>query len=226
LSWLIPLAGWRESTAEKRAARRRHEEAADRRARELLKIAVDGKVPESVRITAIKDALDRAGVSARTAIDVDVTAKPYEQLLTNLPRLGGGSRAEWRRSQGIADDSDSHRPTALPAADMSQPMDAEVIDVEQDEVESIAAVLVSLRLSARLRHGHADERKERIALKLVVATFFLLAAYVTVEGIRSLATGEEPESSPLAIGLLIASLIVMPIVAGAKKRSAPNSTTT
>lgn len=85
-------------------------------------------------------------------------------------------------------------------------------------IESIAAVLVSLRLSARLRHGRADERKERIALKLVAATFFLLAAYVTVEGIRSLATGEEPESSPVAIGLLIASLIVMPVLAAAKKR--------
>lgn len=56
-------------------------------------------------------------------------------------------------------------------------------------IESIAAVLVALRLSARLRHGHADERKERIALKLVASTFFLLAGYVTIEGIRSLIGG-------------------------------------
>ncbi|ORV89053.1 cation diffusion facilitator family transporter [Mycolicibacterium iranicum] len=85
-------------------------------------------------------------------------------------------------------------------------------------IESIAAVLVAIRLSARLRHGHADERKERIALKLVASTFFLLAAYVTVEGIRSLVGGEEPESSPLAIGLLVASIIVMPVLAAAKKK--------
>lgn len=84
-------------------------------------------------------------------------------------------------------------------------------------IESIAAVLVAIRLSARLRHGHADERKERIALKLVASTFFLLAAYVTIEGIRSLFGGEEPESSPLAIGLLVASIIVMPVLAAAKK---------
>ena len=85
-------------------------------------------------------------------------------------------------------------------------------------IESIAAVLVGLRLAARLRHGAADERKERITLRLVAVTFFLLAGYVTVEGIRSLVVGETPESSPLAIGLLVASLVVMPLLAAAKRR--------
>lgn len=85
-------------------------------------------------------------------------------------------------------------------------------------VESIAAVLVGLRLAARLRHGEADERKERLTLKFVAVTFFLLAAYVTFEGVRSLITGEVPEASPLSIGLLVASIIVMPILAAAKRR--------
>ncbi|MGM0386557.1 MAG: cation transporter, partial [Actinomycetota bacterium] len=47
-------------------------------------------------------------------------------------------------------------------------------------IESIAGVLVAMRLSARLRHGDVDERKERRALRLVAVTFFLLAGYVTV----------------------------------------------
>ncbi|OKH84645.1 cation transporter [Mycobacterium sp. ST-F2] len=85
-------------------------------------------------------------------------------------------------------------------------------------IESIAAVLVGIRLAARLRHGHADERKERLALKLVASTFFLLAAYVTIEGIRSLVNGEQPERSLVSIGLLVASIIVMPILAAAKKK--------
>jgi divalent metal cation (Fe/Co/Zn/Cd) transporter len=85
-------------------------------------------------------------------------------------------------------------------------------------IESISATLVAIRLSARLRHGHADERKERLALKMVAGTFFLLAAYVIVGGIRSLIGGEEPERSPLAIGLLVASIIVMPALAVAKKK--------
>lgn len=85
-------------------------------------------------------------------------------------------------------------------------------------IESMAAILVALRLSARLRHGVADERKERIALKLIAISFFVLATYVTVEGIRSIATGETPEASPPALMLLVASLVVMPILAAAKKR--------
>ncbi len=85
-------------------------------------------------------------------------------------------------------------------------------------IESIAAVLVALRLAARLRHGVADERKEQLVLRLVAVSFFVLAAYVTIEGIRSLASGEEPERSPVAIVLLVLSLIVMPILAAAKTR--------
>ena len=43
-------------------------------------------------------------------------------------------------------------------------------------IESIAAFLVALRLSARLRHGEADEEKERLVLRAVAVTFFILAA--------------------------------------------------
>ncbi|GIG39331.1 cation transporter [Cellulomonas phragmiteti] len=84
-------------------------------------------------------------------------------------------------------------------------------------IESIAGVLVALRLSARLRRGEADERKERLVLKAVAVTFFVLAAYVTVEGTRSLVRGESPDSSPLAIGLLTASIVVMPVLAVMKR---------
>ena len=85
-------------------------------------------------------------------------------------------------------------------------------------IESIAAVLVALRLSARLRHGQTDEHKEKIALRLVAVTFFILAAYVTYEGIRSLLAAETPESSPVSIIVLVLSLIIMPILAAAKKK--------
>jgi divalent metal cation (Fe/Co/Zn/Cd) transporter len=85
-------------------------------------------------------------------------------------------------------------------------------------IESIAAVLVGLRLAARLCQGATDERKERITLRLVAVTFFLLAAYVTVEGIRSLLDGEAPKASPVSVGVLVASLIVMPVLAGLKRR--------
>lgn len=85
-------------------------------------------------------------------------------------------------------------------------------------IESASAVLVGLRLSARLRHGEADEAKERRALKLVALTFFALAAYVTVEGIRSLVADETPEGSTVGMVLLALSIIVMPLLARAKRR--------
>lgn len=87
-------------------------------------------------------------------------------------------------------------------------------------IESIAAVLVGLRLSARLRGGEADESKERLALRLIAGTFFLLAAYVTVEGIQALVSGEPPASSPVALVLLAASIVVMPLLAAAKTKVA------
>ena len=89
----------------KRKARQRLEEAADRMAKELLKIAVDDNVPESVRITAIRDALDRAGVQARTAVDVSVSTRPFEVIFDQ--QLSGGSRSDFRMSQeGIDPNAD------------------------------------------------------------------------------------------------------------------------
>ena len=85
-------------------------------------------------------------------------------------------------------------------------------------IESMAAVLVGLRLSARLRHGEADEAKERRALKAVAVTFFVLAAYVVVEGIRSLLGEEQPNNSTVGLVLLAASIVVMPLLARAKRK--------
>lgn len=87
-------------------------------------------------------------------------------------------------------------------------------------IESVAAVLVGLRLAARLRYGEADQAKERRALKAVAVTFFLLAAWVTVEGVRSLLDGDEPDRSVVALVLLATSVVVMPLLAAAKTRVA------
>lgn len=95
-------------------------------------------------------------------------------------------------------------------------------------IETAAAVLVAFRLSARLRRGAdrtdaaepdpAELRRERRTLRAVATTFFLLAAWVTAEGIRALVAGAEPETSPVALGVLVASLVIMPVLAAAKYR--------
>jgi divalent metal cation (Fe/Co/Zn/Cd) transporter len=85
-------------------------------------------------------------------------------------------------------------------------------------IESAVAVLVALRLAARLRHGEADERREKITLRFISITFFILAAYVTVAGIYNLIVGEQPTTSALGIVVLAASIVVMPVLAALKMR--------
>jgi divalent metal cation (Fe/Co/Zn/Cd) transporter len=85
-------------------------------------------------------------------------------------------------------------------------------------IESATAVLVGLRLAARLRHGHADETKERRVLRFVAVTFYALAAYVAGAGVRALIAGETPDTSTVGIALLGASVVVMPLLARAKRR--------
>jgi divalent metal cation (Fe/Co/Zn/Cd) transporter len=64
-----------------------------------------------------------------------------------------------------------------------------------------------------------DEIKERRALRFIAITFFALAAYVTVEGIRDLVTESTPDTSIVGIALTGVSIIVMPWLAHAKRKA-------
>lgn len=64
------------------------------------------------------------------------------------------------------------------------------------------------------------EQAEKFALKLVGFSFLLLAAYVTVDAVKSLINREPPEATYLGIGIAALSLVVMPILARAKRRVA------
>ena len=68
--------------------------------------------------------------------------------------------------------------------------------------------------------GSEAERKERRALKLVGYTFFVLGAYVLFEAARKLLSGERPEASWLGVAITVVSLVVMPLLFVAKRRTA------
>jgi divalent metal cation (Fe/Co/Zn/Cd) transporter len=67
--------------------------------------------------------------------------------------------------------------------------------------------------------GADPEARERTALKIIAMSFFALAAYVTVEAIRSLAGAETAGHSTAGIVLATASLLIMPGLSYAQRRA-------
>jgi divalent metal cation (Fe/Co/Zn/Cd) transporter len=85
-------------------------------------------------------------------------------------------------------------------------------------VEVFAGSVIVWRLG-RERHGaELSEAAERRAVRLIAITFLILAMGVGVDSIRKLAVGAHPDQSPFGIGLAIVSLVVMPLLARAKRR--------
>src|SRR4051812_3707670 len=63
----------------------------------------------------------------------------------------------------------------------------------------------------------AGEHREEIALKLVGFSFLALASYVAFDAVKSLWFQEAPDKSYIGIALAALSLIVMPVLASAKR---------
>jgi divalent metal cation (Fe/Co/Zn/Cd) transporter len=80
-------------------------------------------------------------------------------------------------------------------------------------IELSAAVIVIWQLRG------SDERRDTRAVRLIGATFFALAAYLTVEAIRDLAAGARPGQPAAGLAITAAALIVMPALALAKRRT-------
>jgi len=75
-------------------------------------------------------------------------------------------------------------------------------------IEVLSAVAVAWQFT------RADpERYERVTVRAIALAFFALAAYVTVDAVVSLISGEGPDASPLGIGIALLSVIAMPVLA-------------
>ena len=84
-------------------------------------------------------------------------------------------------------------------------------------IESLAGFVV-LWLFTGARIG--SEGAERRAQQLISLSFFVLAAYVTVEATRTLVGGNHPETSWIGVGLAAFTVPTMPVLAVVKRQIA------
>ena len=85
-------------------------------------------------------------------------------------------------------------------------------------LDSVVEVSSGLIILWQFRH-RLPESRERRALRAMAISFFALAGYVTFESLRALIGGHDPEPSPVGIGLAAASLLVMPFLSWAQRRT-------
>jgi divalent metal cation (Fe/Co/Zn/Cd) transporter len=85
-------------------------------------------------------------------------------------------------------------------------------------LDSAVEVSSGLIILWQFRHP-LPQARERAALRLMALSFFALAAYVSVESVRALVTGEQPRPSSVGIALAVVSLLVMPVLSWAQRRT-------
>lgn len=85
--------------------------------------------------------------------------------------------------------------------------------------DSVIEVASSAILLWRLNH-ELGEQREQIALRLVGISFLMLAVYVGWEAVESLIKHQPPSVSYFGIAFSVLCLIVMPLLARAKRRIA------
>jgi len=83
-----------------------------------------------------------------------------------------------------------------------------------------ASVVVLLRFRTERQEPHRGDSLERRAARLVAIALVLISAFLGVAAIRALATHHSPDSRAFAVGIAVASMIVLPPLAVAKRRTA------
>lgn len=82
-------------------------------------------------------------------------------------------------------------------------------------IESAAGLILLWRFADS---RSASEAAERRAQRLIGVSFYVLAAYIAAEAVRSLAGGHHPDVSYVGLGLSVVTLATMPPLAAAKAK--------
>jgi len=81
-------------------------------------------------------------------------------------------------------------------------------------IEVASAVALSWQFSAK-----DPERREHLTLRIIAISFFALAAFVTVDSVRSLTGGGEAQHSTPGIVIAALSLAIMPVLSWLQRRA-------
>lgn len=85
-------------------------------------------------------------------------------------------------------------------------------------LDSTIEVASGLIILWQFRHP-LPESREKAAGRLIALAFFALAVFVGQESIRSLVNGVRPDNSTVGVGLAVASLMIMPFLSWAQRRT-------
>lgn len=113
----------------KAKAQRRLQQAADALVQRLLGMALDGDTPDHVALAAIRDALDRAGLGARQAVEVELTKAPYEELLSDVLHVTRAQHEAMKRGEPLS---------PVPPRALHAPPDSDSAVIDAEVVESSA----------------------------------------------------------------------------------------
>jgi divalent metal cation (Fe/Co/Zn/Cd) transporter len=84
-------------------------------------------------------------------------------------------------------------------------------------IEVSSATAVAWQFAAR--DPAVRQARERAALRVIAVSFFVLAAYVTVESLRALFGAAEADHSTVGLVLAAVSIVVMPALSHAQRRA-------
>ena len=85
-------------------------------------------------------------------------------------------------------------------------------------LDSVVEVSSGLIILWQFRHRLPQSREQQ-ALRLIALSFFALAGYVAQDSVRALLAGADPDPSPIGIALAATSLVVMPFLSWAQRRT-------
>jgi divalent metal cation (Fe/Co/Zn/Cd) transporter len=87
-------------------------------------------------------------------------------------------------------------------------------------IDSVASIVLVWRFRVEAHQPHRAQRVETAAERVVGVALIALALYLAFGALRALMSEAHPETSPASLGLLLASVVVLPPLAVAKYRVA------